>query len=434
MMMLVKCRYLRLCYNNIRSNRIANNYNSYNLNNRISFSSFGFSKQYENINQRRSFCNESTTPNYISNQEFQIKESEVRRIISLLVGGKHYQDKKQRLVLIENELKSNGVESQLSIDNKKAQTLKECQRLKRDIEQIEELQSNFMYYEEISGEAKKKNDQSMLSEMSECISDLYQQSTDLEFKSIMSGENDHEDCYLEIHAGAGGADSMDWSEILSNMYRKWSQRKDFKVTLVDISPGEVGYKRAILKIEGEFAYGWCRSESGVHKLIRLSPFDSSGKRHTSFASVLAYPAVDDSISIDLQTKDLLIETMRSSGPGGQHSNKTESAVRITHTPTGISVAVSDQRSQHQNKSIAMDLLKAKIMASEIKKRAQQEESFRSDLGVNGWASDRIVRTYTMHPQTRVKDQRTNLESLNIDEILEGGDELDIFIKTALSQK
>eukprot|EP01132_Coremiostelium_polycephalum_P004986 gene4986-6207_t len=282
---------------------------------------------------------------------------------------------------------------------------------------------------------KIENDKSSMSfEANSIINQIYQSCLDLEFKSLMIKEEDIDDCYLEIHSGAGGLDSMDWTEIMWEMYMKWGKRKGFDITMIDSNRGDVGFKKVVLLFKGEYSFGWLKTEMGTHKLIRISPFDSSGKRHTSFASVVVYPARDRTIQIELSPKDIRIETTRSSGPGGQHVNTTDSAVRITHIPTGTSVLISDQRSQSQNKSIAMEILKRKLMSIESKKRQEEEEIFRSSLGVNGFASDSIIRTYIMHPSEKVKDQRTNTELNNkMDSILSGEEELDDFIKKALAQ-
>ncbi|GAM22082.1 hypothetical protein SAMD00019534_052570, partial [Acytostelium subglobosum LB1] len=359
----------------------------------------------------------------------QIRENEVRRIVDLLINGRRHKECVAKM-LNERHLAEQAQAGQL--DHSMMHLLKQYNRTKDEVAQVEQLQQSLADYIDLQTMAKSENDASMLAEAAGILDELYAQCQELEFKSLMSGQSDHESCYLEIHAGAGGTDSMDWAEMLHGMYSKWALRKGYQMTFIDESRGEYGYKRVVVKIDGEYAHGWCRSESGIHKLIRISPFDSSGKRHTSFASVLVYPVADDSIVIDIQPKDLVIETMKSSGPGGQHVNKTESAVRITHTPSGIMVTVSEQRSQHQNKSIAMELIKAKLMAIEVRKKEQQEQSMRSELGVNGWASDKIVRTYTVHPQCRVKDQRTNQETMNLDAIMQGEEELDIMIKAALS--
>ncbi len=249
----------------------------------------------------------------------------------------------------------------------------------------------------------------------------------LEFQRMFSGEMDASNAFLDIQAGSGGTEAQDWANILLRMYLRWGERKDFKTELMEVSEGEVaGIKSATIKFTGDHAFGWLRTETGVHRLVRKSPFDSGNRRHTSFASVFVYPEVDDNIEIEINPADLRIDTYRASGAGGQHVNKTESAVRITHEPSGIVVQCQNGRSQHQNKDFAMKQLKAKLYEMEIQKQnaeKQAQEENKSDIG---WGSQ--IRSYVLD-QSRIKDLRTNVETSNTQAVLDG--DLDAFIEASL---
>jgi peptide chain release factor 2 len=250
-------------------------------------------------------------------------------------------------------------------------------------------------------------------------------------QALLAGEADSYDTYLEIHAGAGGTESQDWAEMLQRMYTRWAERKGYKVDLVDYHAGEqAGIKSATLLIKGENAYGYAKTESGVHRLVRISPYDSSARRHTSFSSVWVYPVIDDAIDIDINPADLKIDTYRASGAGGQHVNTTDSAVRITHVPSGIVVASQVDRSQHKNRDIAMNMLKARLYEEEMRKReeaASAEHAGKSDIG---WGHQ--IRSYVLQPYQMVKDLRTGETSPTPDDVLDGA--LDPFISAALAQR
>jgi peptide chain release factor 2 len=250
-------------------------------------------------------------------------------------------------------------------------------------------------------------------------------------QALLSGEVDGNDTYLEIHAGAGGTESQDWAEMLLRMYARWAERKGFKVETVEYQAGEAaGIKSATLLLKGENAYGYAKTESGVHRLVRISPYDSSARRHTSFSSVWVYPVIDDSFEIDINPADLKIDTYRASGAGGQHVNTTDSAVRITHQPSGIVVASQQDRSQHKNREIAMNMLKARLYEAEMRAReeaASAEHSAKSDIG---WGHQ--IRSYVLQPYQMVKDLRTGHTSPTPDDVLDG--ELDPFISAALAQR
>ena len=250
-------------------------------------------------------------------------------------------------------------------------------------------------------------------------------------QALLSGEADANDTYLEIHAGAGGTESQDWAEMLQRMYTRWAERRGFKVDLVDYHSGDqAGIKSATLQIKGENAYGYAKTESGVHRLVRISPYDSSARRHTSFSSVWVYPVIDDNISIEINPADLRIDTYRASGAGGQHVNTTDSAVRITHVPTNIIVASQIDRSQHKNREIAMNMLKARMFEEEMRKReeaASAEHASKTDIG---WGHQ--IRSYVLQPYQMVKDLRTGYTSPSPDDVLDGA--LDPFISAALAQR
>jgi len=252
-----------------------------------------------------------------------------------------------------------------------------------------------------------------------------------QLEALLSGEADTNDTYLEVHAGAGGTESQDWTNMLMRMYVRWAERSKFKVEVVDVADGEeAGIKGCTLLIKGRNAYGWLKTEAGVHRLVRISPFDSNARRHTSFASVTVYPVVDDSIQIDLNEADVRIDTMRSGGAGGQHVNKTESAVRLVHNPTGIMVVSQGDRSQHRNRDTAWKVLRAKLYELELKKREQAaiaEQAAKTDIG---WGHQ--IRSYVLQPYQLVKDLRTGVTSGVPQDVLDG--DIDTFIEAALSQK
>ena len=276
--------------------------------------------------------------------------------------------------------------------------------------------------------ALEEKNQSIVDEALVNIKSLKKSAKKNETKCFLSNESDSLDCYVEIHAGAGGTESQDWAEMLRRMYLKWSALKGFKSQLISEHKGdEAGIKSSIIKIEGDYIYGWLKAESGIHRLVRISPFDSGSRRHTSFASIWIYPVVDENIDIEIIDKDLRIDTYRSSGAGGQHVNTTDSAVRITHIPTKIVVQCQNERSQHKNKETCMNMLKARIYNFEIKKREQDNQNVESLKSEIGWGHQ--IRSYVLHPYRLVKDNRTNFESTNPSKILDG--EIDDFLESSL---
>ena len=276
--------------------------------------------------------------------------------------------------------------------------------------------------------AEDENDESLIKEIDKECNDLQENVEDLEFKSMLSGKDDDKNCIMTIHSGAGGTEAQDWADMLLRMYLRWCENNDLKSTLIDILDGDgAGIKSATLEIAGEFAYGYAKAEIGVHRLVRISPFDSNKRRHTSFASVFVIPEVDDSIEIDINPADLRIDTYRSGGKGGQNVNKVETAVRITHMPTNTVAACQSERSQSSNKVNAMKLLKAKLYQIELEKQeAANDETEKSKMKIE-WGSQ--IRSYVFHPYNMVKDHRTNVETSNVQGVMDGN--LNQFIKAFL---
>ena len=278
--------------------------------------------------------------------------------------------------------------------------------------------------------AVKENDIVVTKDCEKNINLLLNQIKKTEVSCFLSEENDHLDTYLEIHAGAGGTESQDWAQMLRRMYSKWIEKKKSKFEIISEHKGdEAGIKSSTLKITGPYMYGWLKSESGVHRLVRISPFDSGARRHTSFASVWVYPVVDDSIKIDIQEKDIRVDTYRSSGAGGQHVNTTDSAVRITHLPTNIVVQCQNERSQHKNKETCFNMLKARLYKYEIQKKDKASENLAKTKTDIGWGHQ--IRSYVLQPYQLVKDLRNNLENTDPDSVLDG--DIDEFLEAALYQ-
>ena len=278
--------------------------------------------------------------------------------------------------------------------------------------------------------ALEENNTDIQNEINKSISDLRAVTKQNEIKCFLSNEADSLEAYIEIHAGAGGTESQDWADMLRRMYIKWSDNKNFKYQIVSEHKGdEAGIKSTTFKISGDFVFGWLKNESGIHRLVRISPFDSGARRHTSFASVWVYPVVDENIDIEILEKDLRIDTYRSSGAGGQHVNTTDSAVRITHIPSKIVVQCQNERSQHKNKETCMNMLRARLYDFEMKKKEQQNQSAEASKSEIGWGHQ--IRSYILQPYRLVKDNRTNHESTSPDKVLDG--EIDEFLEKSLYQ-
>lgn len=277
--------------------------------------------------------------------------------------------------------------------------------------------------------AVEEDDQETVDVVTADIAGLITQLEQLEFRRMFSGEMDPNNAFLDIQAGSGGTEAQDWAEMLLRMYLRWGEDKGFKATIIEASAGEVaGLKSATVQFEGEYAFGWLRTETGVHRLVRKSPFDSGGRRHTSFSSVFVSPEIDDNIDIEINPADLRIDTYRSSGAGGQHVNTTDSAVRITHEPTGVVASCQTERSQHQNKDFAMKQLRAKLYELEMQKRNAEKQAMEDTKADIGWGSQ--IRSYVLD-DSRIKDLRTGVETRNTQAVLDG--DLDQFIEASLKK-
>ncbi len=292
---------------------------------------------------------------------------------------------------------------------------------------IDKLEESLGDSEDLLMMAVEEDDQESVEELVEELSELDKQLEKLEFRRMFSGEMDSQDAYIDIQSGSGGTEAQDWADMLLRMYLRWSESRGFKSEIIELSDGEVaGIKSATIQVQGDYAFGWCRTETGVHRLVRKSPFDSGSRRHTSFASVFCYPEVKDDIEIEVNPADLRIDTYRASGAGGQHVNKTDSAVRITHLPTNTVVQCQNDRSQHKNKDQAMKLLKAKLYELEMQKQNAEKQVMEDSKSDIGWGSQ--IRSYVLD-QSRIKDLRTGYESTNTQSVLDGN--LDGFIEESL---
>ncbi len=303
--------------------------------------------------------------------------------------------------------------------------LKEKSRLNERLEELELLQKTKQNIEEWIEVVEEDPDYEFLEALNDEILKLQKLIKNFELKTLLSSPEDKKNAILEIHPGAGGTDAQDWAEMLFRMYKRWAEEKGFKVELLDYLAGEeAGIKSVTLGIEGRYAYGLLKGEKGVHRLIRISPFDTSGRRHTSFASVDVYPEVDEEINIEIKDEDVKIEVFRAGGPGGQSVNKTSSAVRITHLPTGIVVQCQNERSQYRNKEIAFKILRARLYELELKKKEEEKQREYAQKDSIAWGNQ--IRTYILHPYRLVKDHRTNVEIKDVERVLDG--DIDEFIK------
>ena len=299
-----------------------------------------------------------------------------------------------------------------------AVVLKEKARLERAVQGFEELNGAFEDAETMLELSKEMEDEDSMTEAVQMLHDLAAPVRQFELQQMLSGEADESSAILEINSGAGGTDASDWAEMLKRMYLQWASSMGFKARVVDeAAHEEAGIKSCTVEISGQYAYGYLRAEIGVHRLVRISPFDSNSRRHTAFASVAAYPQIDDNIEIDIVESDLRIDTYRASGAGGQHVNTTDSAVRITHTPTNIVVQCQNERSQHKNKATAMKMLRAKLYQHEMEKRQAEADKVNANKKAIEWGSQ--IRSYVMHPYRLVKDLRTGVEMGNTDKVLDG---------------
>jgi peptide chain release factor 2 len=309
--------------------------------------------------------------------------------------------------------------------------MRERQKLEQSTASVKALQAELDDGLGLLEMAESENDKAMIVDAEKSIEGLSKRAEGLRLQSMLSGEADGNDSYLEVHAGAGGTESQDWAEMLFRMYTRWAERHGYKLQLIEESMGEgAGLKSATLLVKGENAYGWLKTEAGVHRLVRISPFDSNARRHTSFSSVTVYPVIDQSIEIDIPEKDVRIDVYRASGAGGQHVNKTESAVRITHLPTGIAVASQTEKSQHQNRAICWDMLRSRLYEIELEKKKAETGAFIGEKTDIGWGHQ--IRSYVLQPYQLVKDLRTGVESRLPQDVLDG--DLDPFMAAALAQE
>ncbi|MBK8750811.1 MAG: peptide chain release factor 2 [Candidatus Competibacteraceae bacterium] len=350
--------------------------------------------------------------------------SDLRGRCASLRGYLDFETKRERLDEVSRELQEPNIWN----NPERAQALgKERAQLEAVVNRLENLDRGLNEVAELLTLAGEEGDEAAVAEVVGDLENCARIVADLEFQRMFSGELDASNAFVDIQAGSGGTEAQDWAEMLLRMYLRWGERRGFKTELLEVSPGEVaGIKSASIRYEGDYAYGWLRTETGVHRLVRKSPFDSGNRRHTSFAAVFVAPEVDDDIEVDINPADLRVDVYRASGAGGQHVNRTESAVRITHLPTNTVVQCQNDRSQHKNRSTAMKQLKAKLYELELQKRnakAQAVEDTKSDIG---WGSQ--IRSYVLD-QSRIKDLRTGVETGNTQPVLDG--DLDQFIEASL---
>ncbi|MCB1848334.1 MAG: peptide chain release factor 2, partial [Halieaceae bacterium] len=351
-----------------------------------------------------------------------LKDIEART--DVLRGYLDFDLSKERLAEVELEL----AEPSVWDDPERAQELgRERASLEAVVSAIEQLTSGARDAADLLELAAGEDDADTVAEVEKEIDSLVAVLEQLEFRRMFSGEMDASNAYLDIQAGSGGTEAQDWAEMLLRMYLRWGEAHGFRTELIEVSAGDVaGIKSATIRFEGEYAFGWLRTETGVHRLVRKSPFDSGNRRHTSFASVFVSPEIDDNIEIDINPADLRTDTYRASGAGGQHINKTDSAVRITHIPTGVVVQCQTERSQHQNRDNAMKLLRAKLYEMEMHRRNEEKQAMEDSKADIGWGSQ--IRSYVLD-QSRIKDLRTNVETSNTQAVLDGG--IDRFIEASL---
>lgn len=331
-----------------------------------------------------------------------------------------------------DELNTLSEDPKLWDDADKAQRLmSEKNNLEEAINNYQEMERSLKDLTDLAEMAEEEGDEALVADIQQQMEDLAHRAQRGELEALLSGEVDANDAYLEVHAGSGGTEAQDWAEMLLRMYTRWAEVHKYKVEYVEETEGDVaGIKSVTVKISGHNAYGWLKSETGVHRLVRISPFDSAGRRHTSFASVGVYPVIDDKIEIAINEADCRVDTYRASGAGGQHINKTDSAVRITHIPTGIVVQCQSQRSQFQNRESAWNMLKARLYEIELKKREAEAQGIRDSQGDNGWGYQ--IRSYVLQPYKMVKDLRTEAETSDTKAVLDG--DIDLFLSAALAGK
>lgn len=348
---------------------------------------------------------------------------ELRKKFDDILEVFHPEEKRKRL----EELEQESLKPDFWNDQRRAQQVnRELQRTRKIIEDMEKIKNLFEDLE--VGIELAEEDPSIQEHIEEILEEVTKKVREFELELILNGKFDTANAYLSVHPGAGGTESQDWAAMLLRMYMRWAERKGYDVEIVDYQEGEeAGIKSATIYIKGEMAYGYLKHERGVHRLVRISPFDANKRRHTSFASVNVLPEIEDDIEIEIRPEDIRVDTYRASGAGGQYVNKTESAVRITHLPTGIVVTCQTERSQLQNRETAMKMLKARLYQLELEKRRKQIEQIQGELRDISWGNQ--IRSYVFHPYTMVKDHRTDVETGNVEAVMDG--EIDMFIEAEL---
>ncbi|MHA1597117.1 MAG: peptide chain release factor 2 [Alphaproteobacteria bacterium] len=360
--------------------------------------------------------------------EMETLTEEIKQSLELLRRHLDYDNAVLRL----EELNAQSENPDLWNDPTKAQALmRERTTLEDGLKLIDGLTRDTADNVELMEMGEAEGDTDIVAEAEAALGNIHKQAGKAELQTLLAGECDANNCYLEVHAGAGGTEAQDWAEMLLRMYTRWADSKGHKVEWLEESAGEeAGLKSSTIKISGHNAYGWLKTESGVHRLVRISPYDSSARRHTSFSSIWVYPEVDDDIEVDIQDKDLRIDTYRASGAGGQHVNKTDSAIRITHIPTNIVVQCQNDRSQHKNRAAAFKMLKARLYEHELQKREEESQAAHDAKTDIGWGHQ--IRSYVLQPYQMVKDLRTEVETSNTQGVLDG--DLDDFMAAALAQR
>ncbi|MDV7339415.1 peptide chain release factor 2 [Terasakiella sp. A23] len=360
--------------------------------------------------------------------EVETQVEEIRKSLKLLRKHLDYDNAVRRL----EELNALSEDPDLWNDPQKAQSLmKERTRLENGIKGLESSEQELADNIEFIEMGEMEDDADTIAEAEEALSALQERAAKQEIETLLSGEADPNNCFLEINSGAGGTEACDWAGIMLRMYTRWADQHGYKVEYLEETPGEeAGIKSVTLKVNGHNAYGWLKTETGTHRLVRISPFDSSARRHTSFAAVAVSPEIDDNIEVEIEEKDLRIDTYRASGAGGQHVNKTDSAIRITHIPTGIVVQCQNDRSQHKNRAAAYKMLRARLYEAELQRREAESQAEHDAKTEIGWG--RQIRSYVLQPYQMIKDLRTNVETSNSQAVLDG--DLDQFMAAALASK
>ena len=352
----------------------------------------------------------------------------IQTSLELLRKHVNFDDAQDRLAALEAQTTAADFWNDQAVAQR---VMREKNQLERQLDAITSLQSEMTDAVDLIELGAAEGDDEIVAEAEATLTSLVEIAEKRQLESLLSGEADGNDCFVEIHAGAGGTEAQDWAQMLVRMYSRWCDTRGFKIEMIEESAGEeAGIKSVTMRVNGDTAYGWMKTESGVHRLVRISPYDSSARRHTSFASVWVYPVVDDNIETEIEEKDLRIDTYRASGAGGQHVNKTDSAIRITHLPTNIVVQCQNDRSQHRNRATAFNMLKARLYELELQRREDAANDAAASKTEIGWGNQ--IRSYVLHPYQMVKDLRTAVEKGNAQAVLDG--DLDDFIAASLASR